>query len=124
MTPSKLKLKFEQSKRAYKKHQAIEKEIASHFQSIIIPLLEEYKFDDAREVLWDWKSESLQKFNLVKIIRLKEEEYVKQQVEAEIICDCGQEGMENVCPYDEDVNGTETECNCCSVCYHNCTMEI
>lgn len=43
-----------------------------------------------------------------------------------ISCNCGNEGeAEHCCPYKEDIHGdSETLCNCCSECQHQCAMDI
>lgn len=38
-------------------------------------------------------------------------------------CD-SDETTNGTCPYDEDVNGTITECNCCDSCREECAQEI
>ena len=30
----------------------------------------------------------------------------------------------DACPYDEDVNDTKRECDCCDECRHECLMDI
>ena len=43
-----------------------------------------------------------------------------------LICeDCGSENAdETICPYNEDINGTEVECVLCPSCYHERAMDI
>jgi hypothetical protein len=35
-----------------------------------------------------------------------------------------QGGEEHPCPYDEDVNGREVMCNCCTNCTNDCAEDI
>jgi hypothetical protein len=38
---------------------------------------------------------------------------------------CGNdEGVRDICPYDEDINDTITYCNCCHVCRGECAADI
>ena len=41
-------------------------------------------------------------------------------------CRCGSDPESlHICPYQQDINGdTETLCNCCSECEHQCMMDI
>jgi hypothetical protein len=41
-------------------------------------------------------------------------------------CKCGNDGCElHTCPYKLDVHAdTESKCNCCSDCEHDCCMDI
>ena len=42
-------------------------------------------------------------------------------------CKCGSSESEepHTCPYAEDMNGdSESLCNCCASCQHNCAMDI
>jgi len=43
-----------------------------------------------------------------------------------IKCDCGKDGKEShTCPYAEDVNNdSDSLCNCCEGCEHECCMDI
>lgn len=34
------------------------------------------------------------------------------------------DGVEGVCPYDEEINGKTTECTCCKACRNGCADEI
>jgi hypothetical protein len=46
----------------------------------------------------------------------------------ELTCDdCGKtcdDVVETLCPYAEEINGTEVECKLCPDCYHERCMEI
>jgi hypothetical protein len=37
---------------------------------------------------------------------------------------CGAPGVEDTCPYDEDVFGKETICTCCPNCRRECAQNI
>jgi hypothetical protein len=41
-------------------------------------------------------------------------------------CRCGSDSESlHICPYQQDINGdSETLCNCCSDCEHQCMMDI
>ena len=39
-------------------------------------------------------------------------------------CKCGKEGVEGICPFDDDVHGKETKCYCCEDCRDECADEI
>lgn len=41
-------------------------------------------------------------------------------------CGCGNDGeSSHTCPFKEEINGdSETECNCCDDCKHQCAMDI
>ena len=41
-------------------------------------------------------------------------------------CKCGKDGLENhSCPFSEEIHDdSETMCNCCDDCRHECAMDI
>jgi len=41
-----------------------------------------------------------------------------------VTCDCGKPGVIGCCPFDQDVHGKETECNCCDECAEQCRQDI
>ena len=40
-------------------------------------------------------------------------------------CSCGAVGgPEQVCPYNDEIHGVQTMCNCCAECTQNCANDI
>jgi len=39
-------------------------------------------------------------------------------------CKCGDEAGSGLCPFADEINGDEIECNCCDDCRHQCAMDI
>ena len=37
---------------------------------------------------------------------------------------CTQKAVADICPFDEDVNGKERICTCCTSCRRECLMDI
>lgn len=52
------------------------------------------------------------------IEKSNDEEYTKT-------CKCGAKSKgDAICPYDEEINGVQNECDCCEDCQRNCAYEI
>lgn len=52
----------------------------------------------------------------------------KEKLNNNRLCSCCKRNHKSTyshtCPYDEDMHGIKTICNCCSDCEHDCAMSI